>query len=99
MGRRHRLRSGRLWRTSFTRLGPSRRDIPILGNLFKATDNSSSRTELLVLIQPRVVRNSEDARAVTEELRRKLPAIFPPEPKEEGVLPEIGTVEGGLPSS
>ena len=74
-------------------------DIPILGNLFKATDNSSARTELLVLIKPQVVRNQEDARAVTEELRRKLPAIFPPEPKDEEVAPEIGPVEGGVPNT
>lgn len=39
--------------------------IPVLGNLFEATDNSSSRTEFLVLIKPQVVRNQEDARVVT----------------------------------
>ncbi len=74
-------------------------DIPILGNLFKSTDNSSTRTELLVLIKPLVIRNQEDARAVTEELRRKLPAIFPPEPEEsEEETPESGTVETGTPA-
>ncbi|WP_420347305.1 type II secretion system secretin GspD [Pelagibius sp.] len=70
-------------------------DIPILGNLFKATDNSATRTELLVLIQPRVVRNQEDARAVTEELRRKLPAIFPP---EEAEALGTGAAPAGTPS-
>ncbi|WP_299390672.1 type II secretion system secretin GspD [Pelagibius sp.] len=70
-------------------------DIPIFGNLFKATDNSATRTELLVLIQPRVVRNQEDARAVTEELRRKLPAIFPP---EEAEAPEDGVAPAATPS-
>ncbi|MEO3430518.1 type II secretion system secretin GspD [Pelagibius sp. CAU 1746] len=74
-------------------------DIPILGNLFKATDNSSSRTELLVLIKPQVVRNQEDARAVTEELRRKLPGIFPPEPAEGDGDAESGAVETGTPNS
>jgi general secretion pathway protein D len=74
-------------------------DIPILGNLFKSTDNSSSRTELLVLIKPQVVRNSEDARAVTEELRKKLPAIFPVEPVEGKEVPEAGPVEIVPPSS
>jgi general secretion pathway protein D len=74
-------------------------DIPILGNLFKSTDNASSRTELLVLIKPQVVRNSEDARAVTEELRKKLPAIFPVEPGEAEEAPETSAVKTGTPSS
>ncbi len=53
-----------------------------------------------MLIKPQVVRNQEDARAVTEELRRKLPAIFPPEPEEsEDPTPESGAVETGTPSS
>ena len=73
-------------------------DIPILGNLFKATDNSARRTELLVLITPQVVRNQDDARAVTEELRRKLPSIFPPEPEEE-TDPETGALPAGTPQS
>lgn len=50
-------------------------DIPILGNLFKTTSNVKRRTELLVLLTPRVVRNSGDARTVTEDLRRRLHAI------------------------
>jgi general secretion pathway protein D len=74
-------------------------DIPILGNLFKATDNSSSRTELLVLIKPQVVRNQEDARAITEELRRKLPAIFPVEPVEGEIGTGTGTEPAGGPNS
>ncbi|MEQ9608430.1 MAG: type II secretion system secretin GspD, partial [Kiloniellaceae bacterium] len=75
-------------------------DIPIFGNLFKATDNSSSRTELLVLIKPKVVRNQEDARAVTDELRRKLPGIFPSDPAGDREDPESsGPTATGSPSS
>lgn len=47
-------------------------DIPILGNLFKTTEEEVRRTELLILITPNVVRNLEDARAVTKELRGRL---------------------------
>jgi general secretion pathway protein D len=47
-------------------------DIPILGNLFKTTGEEVRRTELLILITPWVVRNLEDARAVTKELRQRL---------------------------
>ena len=50
-------------------------DIPILGNLFKTTSDVQRRTELLVLLTPRVVRDSNDARTVTNELRRRLRAV------------------------
>lgn len=50
-------------------------DIPVLGNLFKTTGNAARRTELLVLITPRVVLNQDDARGVTEELRRRMEGL------------------------
>ncbi|NKB37189.1 MAG: type II secretion system protein GspD [Gammaproteobacteria bacterium] len=46
--------------------------IPILGKLFGQTNNSSRRTELIVLITPRIVRNNIDAREITDEFRSKL---------------------------
>jgi general secretion pathway protein D len=52
-------------------------DIPVLGNLFKTTTDFQRRTELLVLLTPRVVRDSVDARTVTDELRRRLRAVEP----------------------
>ena len=66
-------------------------DIPVLGNLFKARNDNKTRTELLVLLRPRVIRNSDDSRALTDELRRKLPGIFPPEDEPE---PEEEVEEG-----
>jgi general secretion pathway protein D len=61
-----------------TRTGiPGLRDLPVLGPLFGLTDNSDGRTELLVLITPRIVRNSEEARAVTAELRGRLRGLQP----------------------
>jgi general secretion pathway protein D len=56
-------------------------EIPILGHLFKTTSNSKRRTELLVLITPRAVRDRGEAHAVTEELRRRVTAIEPLERK------------------
>ncbi len=50
-------------------------EIPVLGGLFGTKDNSFTRTELIVLLTPHVVDNLQKARAVTEELRRKLPAL------------------------
>ncbi len=52
-------------------------DIPIFGNLFKTTSDNVRRTELLVLLTPRVIRDSRDARTVTDELRKRLRALEP----------------------
>ncbi len=49
--------------------------IPVLGALFGTKQDDVDRTELIVLITPHVVDNLQKARAVTEELRRRLPAI------------------------
>ena len=54
---------------------PFLQDVPVLGNLFRTTTNNHDRTELIVLITPHVVDNVEKARAITNELRRKLPSL------------------------
>ena len=46
-----------------------------MGNLFKTTSEEIFRTELLILITPRVVRNLGEARAVTEELRARMTGL------------------------
>ncbi len=56
---------------------PFLQDVPVLGHLLGDTNNKNTRTELMVLITPHVVENVEEARAVTNELRRKLPAVQP----------------------
>jgi general secretion pathway protein D len=52
-------------------------DIPVVGSLFSTTTNNNGRTELLVLLTPRVIRNANDARAMTEELRERMQAVKP----------------------
>jgi general secretion pathway protein D len=47
-------------------------DIPLVGNAFKTTDRGVERTELLVLITPRVIRGPAQAREVTDALRQRL---------------------------
>ncbi len=54
---------------------PYLQDIPVLGNLFRDTGDTKRRTELMVLITPHVVDDIKKARKVTDELRRKLPAV------------------------
>ena len=51
--------------------------IPILGALFGTTRDDTNRTELLVMITPRIIRNRSEARAVTEELRRRIKMVVP----------------------
>lgn len=51
---------------------PILQQIPVLGPLFSTRDNVSDRTEILVLLTTHVVYDENDARALTEELRRKL---------------------------
>lgn len=54
--------------------------IPVLGKLFGQTRDESRRTELLVLLTPRVVRNRDNARQLTEEFRNKLQGLRPEGP-------------------
>jgi general secretion pathway protein D len=55
---------------------PGLQDIPILGNLFGATSNSINRTELLVIITPRVVRTPQDVREIGQDLRESMKTLF-----------------------
>jgi general secretion pathway protein D len=52
-------------------------DIPYLGALFGTSSDDKTRTELLALITPRVVRNEQDVRDVTEEMRQEMRAVVP----------------------
>jgi general secretion pathway protein D len=51
---------------------PVLKDVPVLGTLFSNQTNLRTRTELLVLITPHVVKDQRDARALTEDLRHQL---------------------------
>lgn len=46
--------------------------IPVLGSLFGTTNNTNSRTELIVIITPRVVSNESELRDVSRELRSRV---------------------------
>jgi len=47
-------------------------DIPLLGNAFRSKTNDMGRTELLIFIRPRVIRDLSEARRVTQEFREQL---------------------------
>jgi general secretion pathway protein D len=56
--------------------------IPLLGNLFGSTNDEHDRTELIVLLTPRVIRNNADALSITDELKEKIRTAEPlPPPK------------------
>ena len=51
--------------------------VPILGPLFGQVNNENNRTELIVLITPRIVRDGREAQQVTEELKQRMRAVTP----------------------
>ncbi|MDX7952699.1 type II secretion system secretin GspD [Lichenihabitans sp. Uapishka_5] len=51
-------------------------NLPAVGALFGTTDNSKVRTELIVFVRPRVLRNTVEARQVTDEFRGQLSELF-----------------------
>lgn len=54
---------------------PYLKDIPLLGNLFTSTANSSERVELIVLIRPTVLPTPEAAATVAAAERKRLPGV------------------------
>ena len=56
---------------------PGLSKIPIIGRLFGSTSLNKKRTELLVLITPTVIENSQQARDVTEAYRENFKGLRP----------------------
>lgn len=54
---------------------PILHDLPVLGNLFGTTNDNSVRTELLVMITPRVVRGDADIRELGSEMRERMQGL------------------------
>jgi general secretion pathway protein D len=64
--------------TSRTSSGfPGLSRIPVIGGLFGQQGSSTKREELIVLITPTVVRNPQEARALTDEYGRRFRAMEP----------------------
>jgi len=51
--------------------------IPIVGSLFGKTEKKRHRTELIVLITPRVLTNPDEAREMTQEYQQKFESLKP----------------------
>ena len=67
---------------------PYLQDVPIVGNLFGTNEISGNRTELLVIITPRVVRSDVDIRGVSEDLRDRMKGLQRIEVLENGAKPQ-----------
>lgn len=48
-----------------------------MGKLFGQATISNRKTELIVLLTPRVIRSNNDAKKITDEFRRKLQNLPP----------------------
>jgi general secretion pathway protein D len=86
---------------------PFFKNIPIFGYLFGAKVRTINKTELLILITPRVIGTALDAARVTEEMRRSMPdaekamrrAPRPPTPLPDSTSPSPATAPTPEPSS
>ncbi|NID14921.1 type II secretion system secretin GspD [Luteibacter yeojuensis] len=56
---------------------PGLNRIPVIGRLFGSTSRNRDRTELIVLITPRVISNGQEAKDVTDEYQRKFESLRP----------------------
>ena len=54
---------------------PWLQDIPVVGNLFGSNNTNTARTELLVVITPRVVRSDQEIRDVSGEMRQRMKGL------------------------
>jgi general secretion pathway protein D len=50
-------------------------DIPVVGTAFKDKDDQITKTELIIMITPHVIRNMNEAREIAEEYKRKLLSV------------------------
>ena len=56
-------------------------NLPLIGSLFGTTDKNNTKTELVILITPRVVKDKQDSRVISNEFKRKLTGIYQDAPQ------------------
>lgn len=69
-------------------------DIPFLGQLFRSTSKSRTKSNLLVFLRPTIIRNKDDAKRVTD---RKYEDIWEVEITSGGIQSEISEIFRGRP--
>ena len=63
---------------------PGLNQIKYLGDIFGNTSKNRTRSEIIVFIRPKVIRNALDAQGVAEEFRERLETIRAPAPVIDG---------------
>jgi general secretion pathway protein D len=58
---------------------PILKDIPLIGNLFSSSDRIRRRTELIILITPRIAQDTREAREILDYLKRQFQAVLGPD--------------------
>ncbi|BBA36502.1 general secretion pathway protein D [Methylocaldum marinum] len=58
--------------------------LPVIGSLFGTTTTSQTRTELVVLLTPRVVHDRAKSSEITNEFRRRLTGLYEEKPRPVG---------------
>lgn len=80
--------------TTTTNKVPLLGDIPLLGNLFKSTDKTKAKTELMIFLTPRVVHNETDAKKLREKSQNDLdPSVK--EKVKAAINPALKGTSGG----
>ncbi|MDR0717155.1 MAG: type II secretion system secretin GspD [Azoarcus sp.] len=54
---------------------PLLQDIPLIGGLFRQTETTNERTELIVMLTPRVIRTGQDVRQIGAEIRERMSGL------------------------
>jgi general secretion pathway protein D len=70
-------------------------EIPVLGALFGAQNIKDDRTELVMLITPKLVANSQQAREITDEFRKKMGNVTIEDGKKEKKKTSADEAAGG----
>ena len=55
---------------------PILKDIPLLGNAFKNADIVERRSELVILLTPRIIRNVDETREAMDYLQREFRSLI-----------------------
>jgi general secretion pathway protein D len=63
-------------------------EIPVLGALFRSKTSDVKRTELIVLITPRVASDAAGAAMITQEFRQGMKSLAPIQRKKPNAIPE-----------
>lgn len=68
-------------------------DIPVLGRLFRTDRDLTTRTELIILITPHVIRDRNEAQEVTEEFQERIRGLKELIGRRQGVSSQKTTLE------